>query len=271
MSMAFTKLFASITESTVWCEPDQTRITWIAMLAMADAKGRVWASIPGLANRARVSLEQAEIAINTFLSPDKYSRTPDNDGRRIEPIDGGWRLLNYEKYRAVRDAEATKESKRNYINERRAKEREGKAQCVENVELSRTPSNQAEEEAEASSLVIPDGITRSRRDGNLPCPHQKIVKLYNTMLTEMHEVIEWNEVRQGLLRSLWNRKAKELDWKTTEDGLGWFGRYFEYCKKSDFLNGRTESSEGKKPFIANLEWIIRPTNFAKITEGNYHA
>jgi sRNA-binding protein len=153
MSMSFTKLFSSITESTVWCEPDPTRITWIAMLAMADSKGRVWASIPGLANRARVSVEQAEIAISTFMSPDKYSRTPDNDGRRIEPIDGGWRLLNYEKYREVRDAEATKESKRRYINDRRAKEREEKASGVEKEIYSRTPSNQAEEEADKSSSL----------------------------------------------------------------------------------------------------------------------
>lgn len=164
MSMSFTKLFSSITESTVWCEPDPTRITWIAMLAMADSKGRVWASIPGLANRARVSVEEVELAIKTFLSPDKYSRTPDNDGRRIEPIDGGWRLLNYEKYREVRDAEAAKESKRRYINERRAKEREEKARGVENKIYSRTASNQAEEEAVSSSLRSEDKAPTARFD-----------------------------------------------------------------------------------------------------------
>lgn len=154
MSVTFTKLFASITESTVWCEPDATRITWIAMLAMADSQGRVWASIPGLANRARVTVEQAKKAIETFLSPDEYSRTPDHEGRRIEAIDGGWRLLNHEKYRNIRDSEAAKEAKRKYINERRRREREEKAEKVEGkistVERGRTQSNQAEAEAEAN-------------------------------------------------------------------------------------------------------------------------
>jgi len=140
MSVTFTKLFASITESTVWCEPDRIRLVWIAMLAMADSKGRVWASVPGLANRARVPLEDAEEAINRFLSPDKYSRTPDHEGRRIEPIDGGWRLLNHEKYRAARDEESVKESKRRYINARRAKEREASS----TVEQSRTQSSEVE-------------------------------------------------------------------------------------------------------------------------------
>lgn len=132
MSVTFTKLFASITESTVWCEPDATRLAWITMLAMADSRGRVWASIPGLANRARISVDSTRDAIATFLSPDPDSRTPDHEGRRIEPMDGGWRLLNHEKYRSIRDEESIKESKRRYINQRRAKER-----GVEKVELCR--------------------------------------------------------------------------------------------------------------------------------------
>ena len=115
------------------------------MLAMADRKGRVWASIPGLANRARVSIKEAESAIKKFLSPDKYSRTKDFEGRRIEEIDGGWKLLNHEKYRAIRDEEIIKESKRNYINNRRAAERN-----VENVDRSR---HNAEADTEAEAIT----------------------------------------------------------------------------------------------------------------------
>lgn len=143
MSMTFTKLFSSITESTIWAENTETRIVWITMLAMADRNGRVWASIPGLANRARVSVEAAEAAIKKFMEADKYSRTRDFDGKRIEEIDGGWRLLNYLKYRAIRDEETVKESKRKYINERRARESD-----VENVDQCRV-NEEAEAEAEA--------------------------------------------------------------------------------------------------------------------------
>jgi hypothetical protein len=105
MSFTYTKLFSSITESTVWCESYSTRIVWVAMLAMADKHGRVWGSIPGLARRANVTLEEAEAALQSFQAPDTYSRTPDHDGRRIEPLPGGWRLLNHGKYRAIRDEE----------------------------------------------------------------------------------------------------------------------------------------------------------------------
>lgn len=124
MSYTFTKLFSSITSSTVWMEPSGTRLTWIAMLANADRKGRVFASLPGLAHLARVTLEECEAAIQTFLAPDKFSRTPDHEGRRIEPIEGGWQLLNYAYYRGIRDEEDIRASKRDYMRQQRAKGKE---------------------------------------------------------------------------------------------------------------------------------------------------
>lgn len=130
------------------------------MLAMADRHGRVWASVPGLANRARVPLEDAKLAIATFLGPDEYSRTPDNEGRRIEPIDGGWRLLNHEKYRSIRDEETTKEAKRTYINKRRAAEREAKSSTVDPVSntVERSRDNA---EADTDTHSVPIGTDAS--------------------------------------------------------------------------------------------------------------
>jgi len=150
LSRTFTKLFSSITESTIWCEPNHVRIVWICMLAMADARGRVWASVPGLANRARVELHEAEEAISLFLAPDKYSRTPDYEGRRIEPIDGGWRLLNHAKYRAIRDDESAKEAKRKYINARRQEEK-AQAAGVDNVDQCRSQVDRGRDNAEAEA------------------------------------------------------------------------------------------------------------------------
>lgn len=124
MSTSFTKLFNSILTSTIWCEPERTRLVWIAMLALADHAGRVHASIPGLASVARVPIDDCRTAIDTFLAPDRDSRTSLYEGRRIEPIDGGWRLLNYTKFREMKDEESAKEAKRKYMQNRRAKERQ---------------------------------------------------------------------------------------------------------------------------------------------------
>jgi len=108
----YTKLFSSITDSTIWQAPDATRLVWITMLAMADKEGYVGASIPGLANRARVSLDDCLAALDCLLAPDKWSRTEDFEGRRIECADGGWNLLNYTKYRTIRNEDDRREQSR---------------------------------------------------------------------------------------------------------------------------------------------------------------
>jgi hypothetical protein len=175
-SYSFTKLFASITESTVWGESMSTRIVWICMLAMADQHGRVMASVPGLAHRARVSLEEALAALKRFMTPDPYSRTPDHEGRRIEVIDGGWRLLNYAKYRAMKD----EENERARNAERQARFRANHPVTVTEERYSNAPtvtvteSNpiaEAEVEAEEKILVgdfTPDddcSVTQLVKDG----------------------------------------------------------------------------------------------------------
>lgn len=106
----YTKLFSSILHSTIWLEANHVRLVWITMLAMANRKGEVQASVPGLAVAARVSLQECDDALAKFLAPDPHSRTKDHDGRRIAEVDGGWLLLTYEKHRKALSQEAKREA-----------------------------------------------------------------------------------------------------------------------------------------------------------------
>jgi hypothetical protein len=159
----YTKLFSSILDSTVWQEPDSTVRVWITMLAMCDAGGIVSAAMPGLASRARVSLEDCIKAIDTFMAPDEWSRTKDHDGRRIVAVDGGWALLNHGKYRAIRAEDDRREYQRQLMAERRRLEREAKVLAdslatdanvlagVSNVSRSEPPLAHASASASASA------------------------------------------------------------------------------------------------------------------------
>lgn len=120
MSQGYTKLFGSIVHSTIWRETSATKVVWVTMLALSDADGEVMASVPGLADCARVSMHEIDEALNALLSPDKHSRTPTNEGRRIEKIAGGWRILNHAIYRDLQ----TKGEKRRKAAERKAAQRE---------------------------------------------------------------------------------------------------------------------------------------------------
>jgi hypothetical protein len=56
---------------------------------------------------------------------------------------------------------------------------------------------------------------------------------------------------------------------TASDVLNWWGEFFQSVGKSRFLTGRVNSKDGRA-FVADLEWILKPSNFAKIVEGKYH-
>ena len=114
----YSKLFSSIVTSTIWCEDHATVRVWVAMLAMTDARGLVEGSIPGFANVARVSIPEMRQAVDKLSSPDPDSRTPDHEGRRIESVPGGWRILNYQAYRER--CQAKDGSRANYMREYRA-------------------------------------------------------------------------------------------------------------------------------------------------------
>jgi hypothetical protein len=90
-------------------EPTATKVVWITLLAMCNRDGVIEAAIPSLAKTAGVSMDECTTALETFLAPDPYSRSKEHEGRRIEAVDGGWRLLNYFKYRAKMNPEEVKE------------------------------------------------------------------------------------------------------------------------------------------------------------------
>lgn len=135
------------------------------MLALADQHGEVQASVPGLGDMARVSISECEEALDVFLSPDRHSRTKTHEGRRIEPIDGGWVILNYGKHRDL----FSLEHRRALGRERAKRFREKVAVTESNAPVTTINDKQyavsskqsadteaREEEEETVSVDIPD-------------------------------------------------------------------------------------------------------------------
>lgn len=169
MSQTFTKLFSGLTESTVWVEPYPTRILWVSMLSWADPRGRIFGSLPGIARRAGINIDEAEAALVSFMSPDRHSRTPDNEGRRIEKIDGGWRLLNYTKYRELRDAEVRREQNREAQRAHRDRIRASAELLTGADNADNKPRSAQEEEEEEEENTKPTvTVGQTPPDGVLP-------------------------------------------------------------------------------------------------------
>lgn len=255
---SFTKLFSSITASTIWCEPNHVRIVWITMLSMSDQHGHVAASIPGLAAIARVSVDECRQSIKLFLSPDRDSRTKAHEGRRIEEIDGGWKLLNYAFYREKID----KENRREYQAEW-AKNKRKSNNVDTDVDKHRQNSTQAEAEAEAdintNTSMSPPAIKPPKVD---PVPYEKIISLY-------HQYLPKNPVCQMLTAK---RKASiGVRWRSgVMATLDDWTQYFKHCSTSEWLTGQCDPSPGRKRFVADIDFLINENNIVKIAENKYH-
>ena len=99
MSDGYTKLFADIVDSSIWEEHAEIRVVWVTLLALSNADGLVRGSVGWLAGKSKVSVDRTSEALRKFEAPDPRSRTPDNDGRRIESVGDGWLILNYLHFR----------------------------------------------------------------------------------------------------------------------------------------------------------------------------
>ena len=158
----FTKLFNSILDSTIWQEPHETRLLWITMLAMCDARGEVQSSIPGLAKRAGITLEECESGLLTLSGPDRYSRTKDHEGRRIAQIDGGWRLLNHGRYRELLSAE----ERREYNRKKQAEWRATRKNPVNDMSMTVNHNKQCQHITEAEAEAEADIENRPKVNKN---------------------------------------------------------------------------------------------------------
>ena len=162
----YTKLFSSIVASSIWSEPDATRIVWITMLAMANKDGLVEAAIPGLSALARVSPSDCERALSALSAPDKFSRSQEHEGRRIVYADGGWLILNHAKYRAKLSADERREYLTAKQREYRARDKSG---AVNNGGQKSTLSTHTEADTEAKAEATTDTEAKEGKN-NTPAP-----------------------------------------------------------------------------------------------------
>lgn len=111
-------LWNKILRSSLWIkESKETRLVWIAMMALKDNHGKVYSSLVGLADLAKVSVDECREAIVALMKPDPDDTSGVEEGRRIREIEGGWQLINHDLYRF------TTEAKREFWREQKREQR----------------------------------------------------------------------------------------------------------------------------------------------------
>lgn len=129
-------------------------------------------------------------------------------------------------------------------------------------------------DGETASIPPPDGpeeppepVAHDGKAGPPPCPFTALVELYHEILPELPRVKSLSKQRQSLARGRWReawlgekRSNRPRDQTAL---LEYFRRYFSLVRDCDFLMGRV------KDWQADFEWLLRPSNFAKVIEDRY--
>ena len=109
--MGFTKLDEGILQSSIIGESGDVFKIWIALLASCKEDGTAKVSPIFLSSVCGLEMEVVIKALDRLMEPDPFSRSKEDEGRRIREVDGGYFLINYKKYRD-RTYSGTKEAVR---------------------------------------------------------------------------------------------------------------------------------------------------------------
>ena len=105
---------------------------------------------------------------------------------------------------------------------------------------------------ESKALVIDesnDVKPSKKKDGT---PYEQIKNLYAEHLPGFPQPQALSHKRKLHIKAIW-------DSEKCAQNIDFFGRFFGYVNKSDFIRGMG----------VGIDWIINPANYLKIIEGNY--
>lgn len=196
----FVKLFSQILDSSI-ADNRKLRHFFTDLLLCADADGCVMMTDAAISRRTGASMEEVEWGLAELSKPDPRSKTPDFEGRRIAKVEGhgyGWKILNYEHYRSLRDAEQMRAAGR----ERQRKFRERRNGC----NAMQMQNAEGEEESEEEFIKVSNWS---------PTPHQTEVASW----FGMRPTTKWD--------TKWQKKWKEIvadfDFASEDfDALKWY-------------------------------------------------
>jgi hypothetical protein len=203
---------------------------------MKDEHGEVMSSVPGLADAARVTIDECKAALTTLLGPDPDSRNPANAGRRIEPIAGGWLVLNHAEH-----------TKRGSADERRAK-------TAERVRRFRERNAESVTERYDPLPVTPCNTIGRHVDVDVDVDNSKDltthVPLTFSDLWGAYPKREGSNPKKAAEHAYHARMKEKVDPETIRDGLI---RYRRYCEAKGTI-GTGYVMQAKRFFGPGEEW-----------------
>lgn len=122
MRQQYTCIFKRTLSSRVWALTPAQRVVWLWLKLSADPEGFVCSDLTGVALGARVTGAEAREALEVLAMPDADADPEDpHEGRIVERVRGGWRLLGYESDIELVKRETRRARTRQYMRNARSR------------------------------------------------------------------------------------------------------------------------------------------------------
>ena len=108
------------------------------------------------------------------------------------------------------------------------------------------------------SLSTSDILPLTGKSRQRDCRHEEIIQIYHDELPTLPNIIEWDNTARKWLKARWRSAPERQD-------LDFWKEYFQYVSGSPFLLG-----DNDRGWTADLRWLVKSQNFAKVINGNYH-
>lgn len=193
----YAKLFTSIYQGTLRGN-SHGLLVFTNLLAHADKDGVVDIHPKAIAEEVGLSIDEVRASLLVLESPDDESRSPEEQGRRIIRMDEhrawGWQVVNYVKYRAIRNEDDRREQNRIAQEKWREKNKPSSAK------VSQAKQQSAHTEAEA------DTKAEAEKKNTKRVPRLTVEDLVSAGVDENH-ARDWMEIRrlkkQPLTQTAW--------------------------------------------------------------------
>ena len=166
MAETFIPLFSSTVRSSLWSLSGDCLKVFLTLALEAGPDGVVVASIDGLRRITDIPIAELEKHLAVLESPDPYSkdlgRAPEREGRRLERLHNGWRVVNQEWYREEARRQAELFRKRKWWNEKGDAARRG----ARPTEKETYPERETETQTQTTTDLEPQAAVAVAQSGS---------------------------------------------------------------------------------------------------------
>ena len=267
------KIFDSMYDGTI-AEDWRALVTFQQLIVLCDADGIIDMTPGAIARRTGIPIEHIKAGIEILENPDPYSRTPDQEGRRIVRMDDhkpwGWYLVNHAKYKSLQDSDEVR--RQNRERKRKQREREDNAKSISDechgssrsVTVGHGSSRHTDTDTDTTKQITsePQAVTDINPVRMKKVHHEEVIALYHDLLPELSTVLvsRWHGSKHAIqLAARWKESAKFRD-------MAFWEAFFLTVRENPWWMGVPDKKSGASWQNCNLAWLVKRENFDKVIE-----